>query len=86
MHLAGMLLHDESLIRWYQQPAQVNPLSPCELRTLDYYSQGKTTLFIAHKLNVGESSVKTFVKRACRKLGVHSRTEAIVACVRNNWI
>ncbi len=86
VHLTGMLLHDESLIRWHQQPVRINPLSPRELQTLDYYSQGKTTLFIAHKMNVGESSVKTFVKRACKKLNVHSRTEAIVACVRNNWI
>ncbi|RYQ10146.1 DNA-binding response regulator [Bifidobacterium pseudolongum subsp. globosum] len=79
-------LHNESLTRWYQQSAQVNPLSPRELQALDYYSQGKTTLFIAHKMNVGESSVKTFVKRACKKLNVRSRTEAIVSCVRNNWI
>lgn len=86
VQLSGMLLHDESLIRWYEQPARPNPLSPGELQTLDYYAQGKTTQCIAHIMNVGESSVKTFVKRACRKLDVHSRTEAIVMCVRNNWI
>ena len=43
VHLAGMLLHDESLIRWYEQPARTNPLSPSELQTLDHYAQGKTT-------------------------------------------
>ena len=86
VHLAGMLLHDESLICWYELPAQINPLSPSELQTVDHYAQGKTTLCIAHTMHVSESSVKTFVKRACKKLGVHSRTEAIVMCVHNNWI
>lgn len=75
VHLAGMLLHDESLIRWYEQPARTNPLSPSELQTLDHYAQGKTTPRIAHTMHVSESSVKTFVKSTCKKLGVHSHTE-----------
>lgn len=86
VHLAGMLLHDDSLTCWFPQCPHVNPLSANELQVLDYYAQGKTTLAICHLMNVAESSVKTFVKRACKKLNVHSRTEAIVMCVRNNWI
>lgn len=86
VRLAGMLLHDDSLTRWFPQSPHANPLSDAELRALDYYAQGKTMLAICHLMNVSESSVKTFVKRACRKLNVHSRTEAIVTCVRNNWI
>lgn len=86
VRLAGMLLHNESLSHWFPGTLEHNPLSKSELRTLRYYAQGSTTFAISHQLNVCETTVKTFVKRACKKLNVHSRTEAIVLCVRNNWI
>lgn len=86
VQLAGMLRHDGDLTRWFPTPTRPNPLSPSELQALTHYSEGLTTAAIAHTMHVSESSVKTFAKRAYEKLDAHSRTEAIVICVRNGWI
>lgn len=86
LQLAGFLLHNDKLAKWSPVSHDSNPLSPSEIQTLQYYAQGYTTEAIARSMHISQSSVKTFVKRIYTKLGVHSRTQAIVTCIRNGWI
>ena len=53
------------------------PPSERELEVLAFIAAGKTNVEIARELFVSTSTVKTHVNNLYRKLGAHSRTQAI---------
>jgi DNA-binding NarL/FixJ family response regulator len=54
-------------------------LTPREWEVLDLISQGKDTREIAEELVLSEDTIYSHVKSMLRKLGVHSRSEAVEA-------
>ena len=59
-------------------PAAANPLSARETEVLRLMALGKTNRQLAADLRLSLSSVKTYVQRVIRKLGVSDRTQASV--------
>jgi DNA-binding NarL/FixJ family response regulator len=53
-------------------------LTPQQWRVLALMVQGDQNKLIAHKLGVGEATVKAHVTVILRKLGVRSRTQAVI--------
>ncbi|MBM3622868.1 MAG: response regulator transcription factor, partial [Alphaproteobacteria bacterium] len=53
-------------------------LTPQQWRVLALMVQGDQNKMIAHKLNVGEATVKAHVTVILKKLGVRSRTQAVI--------
>ncbi|HSH99370.1 MAG TPA: response regulator transcription factor [Reyranella sp.] len=53
-------------------------LTPQQWRVLALMVQGDQNKHIAHKLGVGEATVKAHVTEILRKLGVRSRTQAVI--------
>jgi DNA-binding NarL/FixJ family response regulator len=58
------------------QPARAS-LSPREHQVLNLLAEGATTESIAHELDLTLETVRGYVKSVLRKLGVHSRREAV---------
>lgn len=58
--------------------AKLKQLTPQQLRVLNMLKQGLLNKQIAHELNVGETTVKAHVSEILRKLGVASRTQAVI--------
>jgi DNA-binding NarL/FixJ family response regulator len=58
---------------------RLRDLTPQQLRVLAMISQGLPNKQIAYALSVGEPTVKAHVTAILRKLGVHSRTQAVIA-------
>jgi DNA-binding NarL/FixJ family response regulator len=54
-------------------------LTPQQLRVLRLIAEGKPNKIIAYELGVGETTVKAHTTVILRKLGVHSRTQAVLA-------
>ncbi len=57
-------------------------LTETEIAVLQEYLRGRTTSATARLLHMSEGTVKTHANNAYRKMGVHSRAEAIRICVR----
>lgn len=57
---------------------RANQLTPQQWRVLALMVQGNQNKQIAHKLGVGEATVKAHVTVILRKLGVRSRTQAVI--------
>ncbi len=57
-------------------------LSSRQLQVLLKVIQGKANKVVARDLNISEGTVKAHLSAAFRTLGVHSRTEAILAAAR----
>lgn len=53
-------------------------LTPQQVRVLDMLRNGKLNKQIAYELQVGETTVKAHVSEILRKLGVASRTQAVI--------
>lgn len=54
-------------------------LTPQQLRVLVMLTDGKLNKQIAYELNVSEATIKAHVSAILRKLGVSSRTQAVIA-------
>jgi DNA-binding NarL/FixJ family response regulator len=63
-------------------PSLPEPLTPRELEVLHTLAQGLTNKAIAQQLDISEHTVKFHVNAILSKLGVQSRTEAVVAAIR----
>ena len=63
-----------------------SPLSPRESQILEYVARGNANKRIAQRLNISEQTVKNNLSSILRKLGANDRTQAVVMCLRNNWI
>ncbi|HIX61624.1 MAG TPA: LuxR C-terminal-related transcriptional regulator, partial [Candidatus Halomonas stercoripullorum] len=48
-------------------------------RVLNILTEGLLNKQIAYELNVSEATIKAHVTAILRKLGVHSRTQAVIA-------
>ncbi|MDV7339340.1 response regulator transcription factor [Terasakiella sp. A23] len=53
-------------------------LTPAELGVLQLLTMGKPNKIIAFELDIKESTVKAHISSILRKLGVHSRTQAVL--------
>lgn len=76
---AHMLLEDAAYVAR-------GALSAKERETLRLYAEGLTTREIALRFGVSATTVATFERRACVKLGARSRAHAISICVRRHEI
>jgi DNA-binding NarL/FixJ family response regulator len=61
-------------------------LSERELQVLKKGAEGLSNKQIATLLNIGPRTVQTHWRNIFDKLGVYSRTEAIVYCLRKGWL
>ena len=61
-------------------------LSDREIETLRLLCEGKTNAEIAVKLNVGESSVRTYINRMLEKTGYPNRNRLMVAAVSKRLV
>lgn len=57
-------------------------LTPQQWRVLSLMREGKLNKQIAHELSIGEATVKAHVTTILRKLGVRSRTQAVIEAQR----
>ena len=82
----GLVVLDEAFARSYapaEPPAELaEPLTPRELEVLQRLTQGLSNKQIAQRLGVSDHTVKFHVNAILGKLGVQSRSEAIVQAVR----
>lgn len=53
--------------------------TPREYDVVRRLQKGESNKLIAHQLNLSESSVKVHIRNIMRRLGVHNRTEAVIA-------
>jgi len=63
-------------------------LTPQQVRVLSMLGQGLLNKQIAYELNVSEATVKAHVSAILQKLGVESRTQAVIAAAKiagNQW-
>jgi DNA-binding NarL/FixJ family response regulator len=58
-----------------------NPLTPRETEVLGLLASGKTNRGIAKELHLSLSTVKRYVERVLKKLGVSDRTQAAVKAI-----
>ncbi len=61
---------------------RISSLTPQQLRVLMMLSEGLPNKLIAFKLNVSEATIKAHVSQILTKLGVDSRTQAVIAINR----
>lgn len=61
-------------------------LSDREIETLRLLCEGKTNAEIAEKLNVGESSVRTYINRMLEKTGYTNRNRLMIAAVGKRMV
>jgi ATP/maltotriose-dependent transcriptional regulator MalT len=64
-----------------QTAPHAHVLSPREREVLDLLTEGLTNREIANRLFISEATAKLHVRRICGKLGVRSRTEAVLAAI-----
>ncbi|MFB7881855.1 response regulator transcription factor [Brevundimonas diminuta] len=60
----------------------LRPLSPRELECLTWVSLGKSSSDIGSILNLSSRTVDAYLEKACSKLNVRTRIEAVVAAVQ----
>ncbi|MEM8814153.1 MAG: response regulator transcription factor, partial [Pseudomonadota bacterium] len=62
--------------------SRLSSLTPQQVRVLMMLSQGLLNKQIAYELGVSEATVKAHVSAILQKLGVESRTQAVIAASR----
>lgn len=62
--------------------ARISSLTPQQLRVLMMLAEGLPNKLIAYKLGVSEATIKAHVSQILTKLGVDSRTQAVIAINR----
>jgi NarL family two-component system response regulator LiaR len=70
------------LVRQVQAGALREPLTERETEVLRLLAQGQANKEIAQHLRIGEETVKTHVRHILAKLGVQSRTQAVLYALR----
>ncbi len=74
------------LVRELGAPEPRVPLSERELEVLRWIAKGESNKQIAHRLRIGEETVKTHVSSILNKLGVSSRTQAALYAMHTGLI
>ena len=70
------------LMREVRTPEQTEALTEREIEVLRLLVQGQSNKEIARALQIAEDTVKTHVKHILAKLGVQSRTQAVLGAIR----
>jgi DNA-binding NarL/FixJ family response regulator len=65
-----------------RMPKHLEPLTPREMDVLRLLAQGHSNKEIARSLHLVEETVKFHVRHILAKLGVQSRTQAVLAAIR----
>ncbi len=68
-----------------KQPGDGGPLSDRELEVLRLAALGMSNAAIAHELALSARTVQVHLTHIFAKLGVASRTEAVIAALRRGW-
>ena len=71
------------LMRELRSPEQIETLTEREKDVLHLLGQGQSNKQIARSLRLREETVKTHVSKILHKLGVQSRTQAVLYAMRN---
>ena len=58
--------------------SRIRDLTPQQFKVLHLICDGKLNKQIAYELGVGQTTVKAHISSMLRKLGVHSRTQAVL--------
>jgi NarL family two-component system response regulator LiaR len=74
------------LVREVPAPQQTEPLTERETEVLWQLAQGKSNKEIAAALVIAEKTVRTHVSNILAKLGVASRTQAVLHAVRSGLV
>jgi DNA-binding NarL/FixJ family response regulator len=72
-----------------EMPATTNALAgltPRQIQVLQLLAQGCSTAQVAQRLGIAHETVRNHVRGVFRRLGVHSRLEAILAAKRDHLI
>jgi DNA-binding NarL/FixJ family response regulator len=67
-------------------PPTITPLSPREIDVLQLAARGYTNKAIAAQLNISDRTVQGHLASIYAKLGINTRTEAVMIGVRNGWV
>ena len=68
------------------EPRDAGVLSRRELQVVEWGAQGLTNKEIATRLTLGERTIQSHWRNIFNKLGVGSRVEAIMQCLKKEWI
>ena len=79
--LLKLLVQRESPVK-----TQVEGLNPREMEVLRLIAQGKTNREAASDLGISERTVQAHMLNVFRKLGVSSRTMAVLHALRQGWV
>lgn len=74
------------LMREVRAPEAPDPLTERETDVLRLLADGQSNKEIARSLSIGEKTVKTHVSAILAKLGVQSRTQAVLTAMRTGLI
>lgn len=82
LHLAALHTHEAIIEKVYSKPEdRYVILYPRERECLLWSSRGKTAWEIGSILGLSAQTVTTYLKSACQKLGVFSKTQAVVKAI-----
>src|SRR5947207_15758002 len=76
------VLHSDSDTETGDLMARLTSLTPQQVRVLMMLSEGLLNKQIAYELSVSEATVKAHVSAILQKLGVESRTQAVIAAAK----
>lgn len=68
------------------QPQLTNPLSGREAECLLWVSRGKSSSDIGQIVGLSPRTVDSYIEKACAKIGVRTRIEAVAVAVRSGLI
>lgn len=72
--------------RSHVQTQPLNPLSAREAECLLWVSRGKSSSDIGQIVGLSPRTVDSYLEKACAKIGVRTRIEAVAIAVRNGII
>jgi DNA-binding NarL/FixJ family response regulator len=74
------------LLREMQEPEKPAALTERETQVLSLLTRGKSNKEIANALRIAEDTVKSHVRHILSKLGVQSRTQAVILAIRQGLV
>ena len=74
------------LLRELQEPVKPTTLTDREAQVLSLLAQGKSNKEIASYLQIAEDTVKSHIRHILTKLGVQSRTQAVILAIRQGLV
>ncbi|RSX54478.1 response regulator transcription factor [Bifidobacterium samirii] len=86
VQMIGRILNRPKMMEWREHSFAFERmmLTDTEISVMREYLKGRTTAATARVMHMSEGTIKTHMNNAYRKMGVHSRAEAIRICVREH--